>query len=147
MLWVDGFRFGRRTRFAFDQSTNAVLSCVSQKTRSCASDLNTGTLPLTFIDLTLLTMSVACRYNPDARPSHSESKADMQQPAVDRRPKGVQARLRLRVASIGYHEQAGVKEYLLGFALRNTMLLVLSGVALIPFETLNAFEVDHRMYI
>ena len=41
----------------------------------------------------------------------------MQQPAVERRPKRVQARLRLRMASIGYHEQAGVKEYLLGFAL------------------------------
>jgi hypothetical protein len=27
------------------------------------------------------------------------------------------------------------------------MLLVLSGVALVPFEANNAFEVDHRLYI
>jgi len=71
----------------------------------------------------------------------------MQQPAVDRRPKRVQVRLRLRTASVGYHEQAGIKEYLLGFALRNTMLLVLSGVALIPFKAHYVFKVNHRMYI
>ena len=88
-------------------------------------------------------MSVACRYNPDARPFHSESKADVQQPSVDRRPKRVQAWFRLRMTRIGYHEQARIKECLLGLALRNTVLLVLSGVTLVPFEADYAFEVDH----
>src|SRR5947208_3412456 len=132
MLWVDGFKFGKRTRFAVDQSTSAVLSCVSQKTRSCASDLNTGTLPLAFIDPPFLTMSVARRDNSDARPFHSESKGDMQQPSVDRCTKRVQPRLCLRVMRIGHHEQAGIKEPLLSLALRNTVLLVLSGVAIVP---------------
>jgi hypothetical protein len=106
MLWVDGFKFGRRTRLAFDQSTSAVLSCVSQKTRSFASDLNAGTLALAFIDLSFLTMSVACRYNPDVRPLHREGKADVHQPSFDRRTKRMQARFHLRMTRIGYDEQA-----------------------------------------
>jgi hypothetical protein len=106
MLCVDGFKFGRRTLFALDQSTSAVLSCVSQKTRSCASDLNAGTLALAFIDLPFLAMSVTRRYNPDVRPLHPEGKADMQQPSIDRRTMRVQARLRLRMTRIGNHEQA-----------------------------------------
>src|ERR1700686_3875306 len=132
ILWVDGFKFGKRTRLAFDQSTSAVLSCVSQKTRSCASDLNAGTLPLAFIDLPFLTMSVACRDNPDARPFHSESKCDMQQPSIDCLTKRVQARFHSRMMRIRYHEQPGIKEYLLGLALRNAVLLVLSCVSLVP---------------
>src|ERR1700680_5018762 len=113
MLWVDGFKFGRRTRLAFDQSTSVVLSCVSQKARSCASDLNAGTLPLAFINLPFLAMGVACRDNPDARPVHSESKTDMQQPSVDCRAKRVQARFGLRMPRIGHYEQARIKECLL----------------------------------
>src|SRR5439155_7200300 len=54
MLCVEGFKLGSRTRFAFDQSTSSALSCASQNLRSCASDLNCGTLVFAFIDLSFL---------------------------------------------------------------------------------------------
>ena len=67
----------------------------------------------------------------------------MQQASIDRRTKRVQARLRLRVTRIGYNEQARIKEYLLGFTLRNAVLLVLSRVTFIPFEADDVLEIDH----
>src|ERR1700735_910704 len=40
---VEGLRLGKRTHWAFCQSTYSVESCVSQKTRSAASVLKSGT--------------------------------------------------------------------------------------------------------
>src|SRR6266404_2267072 len=54
MLWVDGLRLGSRTRFALDQSTNSALSRASQNLRSCASDLNRGSLVFAVINLPFL---------------------------------------------------------------------------------------------
>src|SRR5438270_13731646 len=54
MLWVDGLRLGRRTRFALDQSTNSALSRASQNLRSCASDLNRRSLVFAVVSLPFL---------------------------------------------------------------------------------------------
>src|SRR5262245_13879301 len=48
MLRVDGLRLGKRTRFAFDQSTNDALSWDSKNLRSSASDLKRGLACLAF---------------------------------------------------------------------------------------------------
>src|SRR6185295_17987498 len=84
MLWVEGFKLGRRTRVAFDQSTRFALSCASQNFRSCASELNLGILVFAIINLPLLSMHVTGRDYSDQGSIHSQRKRDMQSPSVDR---------------------------------------------------------------
>jgi hypothetical protein len=52
-LWVEGFKLGRRTRVAFDQSTRFALSCASHNLRSCASEVNLGALVFAIISSSL----------------------------------------------------------------------------------------------
>src|SRR5262245_5049730 len=73
MVVVDDFRFGRRTRSAFDQSRYSVESCVSQKCRS-ASSLSKSGIGLSFVLISSLFpgVHVAHRYRPNQCPLPSQ---------------------------------------------------------------------------
>src|SRR6266481_6271711 len=126
MLCVEGFRFGSRTRLAFDQSISSALSCASQNLRSCASDLNFGTLVFVVIELSFLAMHVARRDHPDARSVASQRERYMEATPVERRAESVIARFVRRVPHVRYREHPYIEEYLLGLALGDAVLLVLA---------------------
>src|SRR5216684_1359747 len=108
MLCVEGFRLGSRTRLAFDQSTSSALSCASQNLRSCASDLNRGTLVFAFIGLSLFAVHVARRDNPDARSLAPKRERHMEVASIEGRTQGVIARLVGRVTLVRHHKQSQV---------------------------------------
>jgi len=58
----------------------------------------------------------------------------------------MEARLHLAVRRIFNNQQRFIEEHLFGFTLADTMLIdAFSGVTLVPLETGNTFEIEHRI--
>ena len=107
----DGFRLGSRVRSALFQSTWSAESLASQKARSSASVLNTGTfLMFLAVDLSLLSAHVPGGNHPDFGLIHSQRECHMQQPVVICAPQGVNARFIYAVTNVGDGQQRLVEK-------------------------------------
>jgi len=145
MACVEGFRCGKRTRFAWAQSTYSVESCVSQNVRSSASVVNLGiALSALFIHTSFFAVHLPGGDRADLPPCKSQGERDVQQPSRSSLSQGMKAGLHLAMFQIRSKHEGHMKKDLLDFGLADLMFVfTLAVVACIPIEPFDLLEVDH----
>jgi hypothetical protein len=145
MAWVDGLSRGRRTRFAWCQSTKSLESRDSQNERSSASEENLGMgFRLLRINHAFLSMHVTSGDDADQCSLPAKCENYMQPPAIGCSPECMIAGLSLAVPRIRGNDQRIIEKDGFRFRPGNVVLFdAFARVSFVPVESFHSIWFNH----